>query len=105
PYGVSMEAHGNIRHVWAIGLTEALVQFLQIGGDAHLTALVRLSDAIVDTGERLEALLGVGQSRLHLGMLSHIGLEIEETGDHLQIVPYAMVCVAAESLLFTERRL
>src|SRR5262245_54024510 len=100
-----MEAHGNIRYVWAIGLTEARVQFLQINGHMHLAALVGLGDAIVDAGERLEALLGIGQSRFHLGMLRHIGLEIKETGDHLQIVPYAMVCVAAESLLFTERRL
>src|SRR5262245_50893578 len=100
-----MEAHGNIRRVWAIGLTEALVQFLQIDGAMHLAALIRLGDAIVDTGKRLEALLGVGQSRLYLGMLSCIGLEIEETGDDLQIVAYAMVRVAAEPLLFTERRL
>ena len=95
PYGVSVEAHGNPRLVWAIGLTEALAQFLQIDGGVHLAPLVCLDEAVVDAGERLEALLGVGKDSIHLGMLSYIGLEIEETGNHLQIIPYAVVHVTA----------
>jgi len=86
-------------------LTQALAEFLQIDGSVYLSPLVCLGEAVVDAGETLEALLGVGKDSVHLGMLSDIGLEIEETSNHLQIIPYAVMHVAAEPLLFTERRL
>jgi hypothetical protein len=100
-----VEAHGNRRLAWAIGLTEALAQFIQIDGSVYLPPLVYLGEAVVDAGECLEAPLGVGNDSVYLGMPSYIGLEIEETSNYLQIIPYAVMHVAAEPLLFTERRL